>query len=275
MSQEQVTVVTDKYDVTSKWVLGKGIDGIKSISIIFVFLALWELLPRIGMINAAFLPPASKVLLTWFEMIASGELFTHIYISGQRALSGFLLALAIAVPLGLATGWYKGFAKFVDPLIQLYRQIPAMALFPVFILFLGIGELSKTGMVLWVAMWPILLSTINGVKSADPLLIKVARSLGANDICLFTQVILPGALPSIMTGIRLSASSSIMILVAAEMIGAKSGLGFMIINSQYNFEINKMYAAIVTIALLGLAVNYALVGLERKLTGWKGEILPI
>lgn len=249
--------------------------GVKGISIILIFFALWEVLPRIGVINAAFLPPLSKILVTWFQLISSGKLFVHIFISLQRAASGFFLALVISIPLGIAIGWYKGFAQFVDPLIQMYRQIPAMALFPVFLLFLGIGELSKTGMVLWVAMWPLLLSTINGVKHTDPLLIKMARSMGANDLCLLTEVILPGSLPSIMTGARLSASSSIMILVAAEMIGAKSGLGFMIINSQYNFEINQMYAAIITIALLGFGVNYALVWLEKKLTAWKEEVATV
>jgi NitT/TauT family transport system permease protein len=253
----------------------KAVNFAKGSSIIFIFLALWELLPRVGIINPAFLPPVSKVFLVWTDLIFSGELFKHLFISMQRAITGFLLALFITVPLGIAIGWYKGFAQFVDPLIQACRQISAIALFPVFILFLGIGELSKTGMVAWVSMWPILLNTISGVKHADPSLIKVARSMGANSFCLLYKVILPGALPSIMTGIRLGASSAILVLVAAEMIGAKAGLGFMIINSQYNFEINQMYAAIITIAVIGLIVNYALVWLERKLTAWKEEIAQV
>lgn len=273
MSQEESISVAEGYMERHNYVEKPFFNNLKSISIIFIFFAFWELLPRIEIINPAFLPPFSKVALIWLELVVSGELFTHIFISLQRALSGFLLALFIAVPLGSAIGWYKEFARFIDPLIQMYRQIPAMALFPVFILFLGIGELSKAGIVLWVSVWPILLSTIGGVKCADPLLIKVARSMGADDLRLFTQVILPGALPSIMTGVRLSASSSIMILVAAEMIGAKSGLGFMIINAQYNFEIHKMYAAIITIAIIGLLANYSLLWLERKLTAWKEELV--
>jgi NitT/TauT family transport system permease protein len=150
-----------------------------------------------------------------------------------------------------------------------------MALFPVFIVFLGIGEISKDVMVCWSSLWPILLSTISGVKFADPLLIKVARSLGAKNFELLLKVVLPGAVPSIMTGIRLGASSAVLVLVAAEMIGAKSGLGFMIINSQYNFEIDTMYAAILTIALLGLTMNYTLVWLEKKVTAWKEEPVSV
>ncbi len=253
----------------------KVIDNLKSFSIIFIFLALWELLPRLGIINAAFLPPVSKIFLIWLNLIWTGELFKHLFISLQRSISGFALALIIAVPLGITIGWYKGFAKFVDPLVQTFRQTSSLALFPVFIVFLGIGETSKTVMVCWASIWPILLSTISGVKCADPLLIKVARSLGANDLRLFQKVILPGAIPSIMTGVRLSASSAILVLVAAEMIGARAGLGFMIINSQYNFEIPQMYAAIATLALLGLTVNYTLVWFEKKVTAWKENIVKI
>jgi NitT/TauT family transport system permease protein len=253
----------------------KSIDAIKGISVIFIFLALWELLPRIGIINPTFLPPVSKVFLVWTSLILSGELFKHLFVSLQRAVSGFALAFSIAIPLGIAIGWYAGFAKFIDPLVQTLRQISTMALFPVFIVFLGIGEISKDVIVCWASLWPILLSTISGVKFADPLLIKVARSLGAGKLDLLLKVVLPGAIPSIMTGVRLGASSSILVLVAAEMIGAKSGLGFMIINSQYNFEIDIMYAAILTIALLGLVINYTLVWLEKKVTAWKEEPISV
>ncbi|OPY70428.1 MAG: putative aliphatic sulfonates transport permease protein SsuC [Syntrophorhabdaceae bacterium PtaU1.Bin034] len=253
----------------------KVIDTAKGLASIFIFLVLWEALPRTGIIDPAFLPPASRVVAAWLDLVGSGELFEHFFVSLQRAATGFVLALLIVIPLGIAIGWYKGFAKFIDPLIQTFRQTSALALFPVFILFLGIGELSKTAMVFWATQWPILLGTIGGVKYVDPLLIKFARSMGVKDVRLFSQVILPAAMPSILTGIRLGASYSILILVAAEMIGAKAGLGFMIINSQYNFEIPKMYAAILTIALFGLSVNYFLVWLERVIMAWKEEVIQL
>jgi NitT/TauT family transport system permease protein len=248
-------------------------NSLKSIAAVFIFLLLWELLPRVGIINAAFLPPLSEVLITFWTLVLSGELMEHISISLQRAITGFGLALLIAIPLGIAMGWYKRFEKFVDPLLQTFRQTSALALFPVFILFFGIGEISKFAIVFWATLWPVLLSTISGVKYVDPLLIKSARAMALNDIALFKKVILPAAVPSIMTGIRLGATSSILVLVAAEMIGAKSGVGFMVINSQYNFEISKMYVAIVVLALLGLAYNYLLVWLERKATSWKEEVV--
>lgn len=248
---------------------------LKNIAAVLIFLLLWELLPRAGIINAAFLPPVSEVAVTFWSVILSGELMEHISISLQRAIAGFGLSLIISIPLGIAMGWYKRFEKFVDPLLQTFRQTSALALFPVFILFFGIGEISKFAIVFWATLWPVLLSTISGVKYVDPLLIKSARAMALNDIALFKKVILPAAVPSIMTGIRLGATGSVLVLVAAEMIGAKSGVGFMVINSQYNFEITKMYVAIVTLALLGLIYNYILVWLERKATSWKEETVGV
>lgn len=252
-------------------VFGSLFHGIKGLAVVFLFFAVWEALPRAGVVQAMFLPPFSTVVQAWIELFKSGELIEHILISLKRVGAGFGLSLLVIIPLGCLIGWYKSFERFVDPLIQAFRQTSALALFPVFILFFGIGELSKIGMVLWAAQWPVLLGTISGIRNIDNLLIDVARTLGIREFKLFVRVILPAAFPSIMTGIRLGAGASFLVLVAAEMIGAKSGLGFMIINAQYNFETPQMYAAILTISLLGLAVNYALVWIERRAMAWKQE----
>lgn len=256
--------------------LSKGIsylrDSIQRSLIIVIFLALWEILPSVGIIDRAFLPPVSEVIEALIKMISSGALIDNILISLQRAFLGFALAVLVAIPLGILMGWYKLFEKFVDPLIQAFRNTSTLALYPVFILFLGIGEASKIAILFKAALWPILINTISGVKNVDPLLIKSARSMAVSNIFLFRKVVLPSSVPSIASGIRLGASIALVVLVAAEMIGAKSGLGFLIINSQYNFMIPEMYAAIVTLVLLGLALNYVLVWLEKKATGWKEEI---
>lgn len=250
---------------------GAVIRRIQGLAVVFLFIAVWELLPRTGLVQAMFLSPASTVARTWVELMGSGELEKHILISMQRIGAGFGLSLAVVIPIGCLIGWYRSFERFVDPLIQAFRQTSALALFPVFILFFGIGEFSKIGMVFWAAQWPVLLGTISGIRNIDRTLVDVARTLGIGDFKLFVRIILPAAFPSIMTGIRLGAGASFLVLVAAEMIGAKSGLGFMIINAQYNFETPQMYAAIVTISLLGLAVNYLLVWIERKAMAWKYE----
>jgi len=239
---------------------------------IVLFLATWETLPRLGIVNATFLPPFSGVAIFLVRTLISGELERHILISLARSATGLLLALSFALPLGFILGWFKTFERYVDPLIQLFRQTSAFALFPLFILILGIGEVSKVAIIFYGAQWPILLNTISGVKNVDPLLVKSARSMGLGRFALFRKVVLPAALPTIFTGLRLAATMSILIIVSAEMMGASSGLGYVLTNSQYNFDILRMYSAIVTLALIGLATNHILVTLERRLTSWKQEV---
>ncbi len=154
-------------------------------------------------------------------------------------------------------------------MLQLFRQTSAFALFPVFILFLGIGELSKVAIIFWASFWPVLLSTVSGVKQVDRLLVNSALSMGASRRFVFFKVVLPASLPSIFTGVRLAGAYSITALVAAEMIGAHSGLGFLTLNSQETFQIPTMYAGILLLAVLGLLLNYLLALLERRLLRWR------
>jgi NitT/TauT family transport system permease protein len=237
-----------------------------------LLLLAWEVLPRAGIINATFLPPVSQVAAFLVRSLASGELERHILISLSRSMAGFSLALVVALPLGFLLGWFRTFERYVDPLIQVFRQTSAFALFPLFILVLGIGEVSKVAIIFYGAQWPILLNTISGVKNVDPLLVKSARSLGLGRFDLFRKIILPAALPAIFTGLRLAATFSILIIVSAEMMGASAGLGYVLINSQYNFDILRMYSAIVSLSMIGLGTNLFLVRLEKRLTGWKPEI---
>jgi NitT/TauT family transport system permease protein len=240
--------------------------------VIALLLVVWQVLPTYGFIDPMFLPPFSEVAGALVHTIISGELLTNFLASFLRAVAGFGLALLIGIPLGLLMGWFKVFENYVDPILQLSRNVSALAIYPVFILFLGLGEESKVAVIFMGALWPILLNTIAGVNNLDPILIKAARSLALSDLEIFRKVVLPSTVPSIAAGIRLSASISLIVLVAAEMIGAKSGLGFMIINAQYNFMIPEMYAAIVTLAVVGLVVNCLLVWMEKRATSWKEEI---
>jgi NitT/TauT family transport system permease protein len=223
----------------------------------------------VGLAEPAFLPPFSEVLATGFTLLANGQLVTHVGASLSRSLAGFCLAICYAVPLGLAIGWYRRFADVVSPLLEAMRNTAALALLPVFILLLGIGEASKIALVVYSCSWPILLNTIAGVRNVDPLLIKSARTMGLSSFQLFHKVILPASTPTIFVGIRLAGAYSLLVLVAAEMIGAKAGLGYLIIYAQYNFQIPNMYVGILSITLLGLLFNQALTQLERRFTSWK------
>jgi NitT/TauT family transport system permease protein len=237
-------------------------------AVAFVLL-LWELAPRIGLAEPAFLPPLSQVLASGWGLIGNGQLFEHVFASVTRSLIGYGLALSYAIPLGLAIGWYRGLANALSPLVETLRNTAALALLPVFILLFGIGESSKIALVIYSCSWPLLLNSIAAVKNVDPLLVKSARTMGLSSGQLFRKVILPAALPTIFVGMRLAGASSLLVLVAAEMIGAKAGLGYLIIYSQYNFQIEHMYVGIITITALGLFFNHALARLERHFTAWK------
>ncbi|RYZ10105.1 MAG: ABC transporter permease [Myxococcales bacterium] len=240
----------------------------RSIAII-TLLAVWEVLPRLHLVEPAFLPPLSEVLATGWQLLLSGELLSHVRASLSRSLLGFGLAIASGIPLGLLMGWYKGFERTVSPLLEALRNTASLALLPVFILLLGIGEASKVSLIVYACSWPILLNTLSGVRNVDPLLIKFGRTMGLSPFQLFRKVILPAAVPTIFVGIRLAGATSLVVLVAAEMIGAKAGLGYLIIYSQYNFQIPHMYLGIITITGIGLLFNELLQHVEARFTSWK------
>ncbi|MFE6335841.1 ABC transporter permease [Streptomyces sp. NPDC057798] len=236
---------------------------------IAALLLLWETAPRLGLVDRTFLPPFSEVARAWWELAADGQLADNARASLVRSFSGFGLAVAFAVPLGLLIGWYRPVADLLGPLLEVFRNTAALALLPVFVLLLGIGETSKISIVVYACTWPILLNTISAVRTVDPTLLKLARSMDLSAPRLFQKVILPASVPVMFTGIRLAGAVSILVLVAAEMIGAKAGLGYLINASQYNFAIPQMYAGIITISAIGVAFNQLLVTVERRLSSWR------
>lgn len=250
---------------TFRWLADKAHRG----GILLALAILWEAAPRLGLTDATFLPPLTEVLAAGWELALNGQLYEHVGASLFRALSGFAIAIAYAIPLGLAIGWYRRVADGLNPLIEVLRNTAPLALLPVFILLLGIGEVSKVALVIYSCSWPLLLNTISAVQQVDPLLVKSARTMGATPLQLFRMVILPASVPTIFVGVRLASASSILVLVASEMVGAKAGLGYLIIYSQYNFQIAQMYFGILAITAIGLAFNFALERLEKRFTAWK------
>lgn len=234
-----------------------------------LFVILWEVLPDAGLVDQTFFSPPSKVIKALYDLITSGEIWIHVASSLQRSLWGLGLAIVLGTVLGIFIGWFKKLEYVVDPVLQSFRQLPSLALFPVFILFFGIGEVSKVTIIFWASLWPILLNTINAVKNVDKILIDSAKSLGASQNFIFRKVVLPASLPGIMTGIRLGGTYSVIALVAAEMIGAEAGLGFLVFYSQETFKVPNMFAAITCLAIVGLSFNYFLTFIEARLTKWK------
>jgi NitT/TauT family transport system permease protein len=241
-------------------------------SAVLAFITLWEVAPRLHFVEPAFLPPFSEVLRTAWLLLKNGQLIQHIGASLSRSLTGFGIAILYAVPLGLAIGWFKRFADALSPLLELFRNTAALALLPVFLLLLGIGESSKIALVIYSCTWPILLNTISGVRNVDPLLIKSAKTMGLSSYELLRKVVLPASVPTIFVGIRLASAYSLLVLVAAEMVGAKAGLGYLIIYSQYNFQIPHMYVGILTTTTLGVTFSQLLLWVEQRFMSWKAPV---
>ena len=267
-AEGRVSPVADRVRAAARALAGFGRRSL----LLIALLAVWEAAPRLGLIDPVFLPPFSEVIAAGWQLAQTGELYDDVAASLLRALSGFLISVALIVPLGVVVGWYTRVGDLLNQFIEICRNTAPLALLPVFILLLGIGELSKITMVVYSCAWPLLLNTIVAVKQVDPLLIKSARTMGATPQQLFRKVILPAALPTIFVGIRLASASAMLVLVASEMVGAKAGLGYLIINSQYSFLIPQMYFGILGITVIGLAFNAVLEALERRFMRWKTPV---
>ncbi|MDR1533463.1 MAG: ABC transporter permease [Clostridiales bacterium] len=250
---------------------------------VILFFALWEASSRLRLINPIFFPPISKIIASlWKELLiyaptagmngSQRGLLYNLAFSLKRSLTGYFLGLAVAIPLGVAVGWFRKFERFIDPLIQMFRNISTLALMPVFIMLLGIGEMSRTGIIFWGVLWVNLMNTISGVKNVDAQLVKAATAMGMPKWQLFLKIVVPGALPSIFVGVRISATTSIMILTGAEMIGATEGLGWSVRHFQTYMMYSEMYAYIIVMTLLGIMINYSLAALERHVFRYREKI---
>lgn len=268
---ENIVPGDDGLPIANELLRRMGETGGKLISrygVLCSFLVLWQVASHRGWISPAVFPPLDLIGVALWDGIVGGALLDDIVISLQRAGIAFVSAVLVAIPLGLFMGQVRAVEQALDPILQLFRQTSALALYPVFILLLGLGETSKVFVIFWAALFPLLLNTIGGVKEVDSKLIEMARIYGASHLTTFRRVVLPAALPSIFVGLRLSATTALLLLIASEMIGANSGVGFQVMNAQYNFQIPLMFAAIFLLAALGLIANYALMRLQKRLCRW-------
>jgi ABC-type nitrate/sulfonate/bicarbonate transport system permease component len=237
---------------------------------VFLVLILWEVLARI-IDNKVFLPTLTAVAGVLWELLTSGELLSHTAISTYRAMSGFALAVLIGIPLGMAMGWYRSWDHFWSPLVSLSYPVPKIGLIPLFILWLGIGNVSKIAMILVAAVYPVILSTYSGVKGTPTYLVWSARSLGASEREVLWKIVFPYALPHILTGVRLAMGISWILLFAAEMIAAESGLGWLILFAERMLDTPTVFASLVTIAVLGFIFDRVILVISQRLCDWYTE----
>ena len=213
------------------------------------------------------LPPPTVVAVAGWELITSGELMRHTGDSLQREFIAFLWSL-IAVPLGIAMGWWKGFNEQVDSLVEMLRPNPPLAWIPLSILWFGIGDLQNQFIIFLGIFFPILLNTVNGVRGVEPNLVRAARCLGSGEWTVLTRVVLPAALPQIVTGVRVGLGVGWMALVAAELVGASSGLGFLINDARTILRTDIVIVGMVTIGIVGLLLDVLIRRVTTRLLPW-------
>jgi ABC-type nitrate/sulfonate/bicarbonate transport system permease component len=237
------------------------------------FLAVWSLVAgavvALKLFNPIFLPGPWLVVGSLVELAVKGQLWIHVAATLERVAIGFGTGAVLGVALGVAAGSLVPIRNVVEPIVELLRPIPPLAVLPLFIVWVGIGEPSKIGFITYATFFPIFLTTVAGVRQIDPLLLRAARSLGARGSALFTRVILPAALPDILTGLRLGVALAFFVIVISEFIGAEHGLGYLINDGRNFFLVPQMLGAAVVLGLLGYAGNELVRLLERRLTRWQ------
>lgn len=229
----------------------------------------WYLSSDGGFLNTAILPSPQKVGASFQQMTADGSLWKHIIASFSRVLRGFAIGAVAGTGLGLLIGLYFRLNQLFVALIGILRPIPPIALIPLFIMWLGIDEASKIAIVTVGAFWPVLLNTIAGVQSTDPKLIEVAQIFGKNKLSILKDIILPSTVPSLFTGLRLSISTAWSCVVAAEMIAADKGVGYLIMFARQMSRPAELFVGIISIGVIGLLIDILFQLLQKKVVYWK------
>jgi ABC-type nitrate/sulfonate/bicarbonate transport system permease component len=232
-------------------------------------LVLWEGLSRAGILDDRFFPAPTAIISTFVDLAKSGDLWSNTWVSVRRVALGLLLGGIPALGIGLCMGLYRPVRIALDPLVAATYPIPKSAIVPLLLLIFGLGEMSKIVMVAIGAFFPIVMNTAAGVREIPPMYHDVGRTFGASRWQTFRTIALPGALPLIMTGVRLAIGLALILIVIAEMIGAKSGLGYMIWNAWQIFAVPTMYVGLITVSVLGVLFTLALTELERVLVPWR------
>ena len=231
-------------------------------------IAIWQLVSSVGWLSARVLPAPSEVLRAAWALAASGELWMHLRVSATRALLGLLIGGSAGLALGLLTGSLRLFETLFDSTLQMLRNIPALALIPMMILWFGIGEVAKLLLIAVAVFFPIYLNTFHGIRNVDPQLIEMARSYGLSRWQLYREVILPGALSSILVGLRFSMGLMWVVLIVAETISAQAGIGYLTMNAREFLQTNIVLVGILLYALLGKLADLFARGLERHCLRW-------
>lgn len=236
-----------------------------------ILLLLWELAVRVGLVDARFFPPPSRIFNTLVTLTQSGELWKNTWASLQRLFWGALIGGIPALLLGISMGIYRPLRAAIEPLVAATYPVPKSAILPLILLIFGLGEASKIAMVAIGVFYPVLINAVAGVLQINRIYLDVGKNFNAGRWQVLSTIALPGALPLIMTGLKLGIGMGLILIAIAEMVGAKSGLGYMIWNAWEILSVETMYVGLLVIAVLGYVFTLLLNELERWIIPWKTE----
>lgn len=238
-----------------------------------VFLVVWELVGNtFQLINPMFMSAPSLIWNATVQLFGSGEIYNDLYVSGTELLWGYLLSVAFAIPFGIMVGWYKRMSYIFDPFINALNATPRVALLPLVIIWLGIGILSKVGIIFLGAVFPMLINTRDGVKTTPVNLLNAARSFGATEWLIFKTVVLPSTVPFILTGLRLGIGRALVSVMVGELYAATAGIGFMITVAGATFQTDKVFVGVLIFALSGMFSMEALNKVESRFDKWRPKV---
>jgi NitT/TauT family transport system permease protein len=240
---------------------------------VVIFLTIWELCGNtFQLINPMFMSAPSLVLKAGYQMFASGEIWNDLYVSGIEFLWGYVLSVVVAIPFGIAVGWYKRFAYICDPFVNAMNATPRVALLPLVIIWLGIGILSKVGIIFLGAVFPLLINTRDGVKTTPANLLTAARSFGASEWQIFRSVVLPSTVPFILTGLRLAIGRALIGVMVGELYAATAGIGFMITVAGATFQTDKVFVGVLIFAISGMVLTDVVDRFEHRFDKWRPKV---
>ncbi len=237
--------------------------------VFIVLLSLWQVGSQSGFISNIALPAPADVVKALSDLVVTGMLWKHLSVSLYRLILGWTLGSLLGVAVGLAIGLFSVARVGLLPLVSALFPVPKIALLPLFIIWFGIGEGSKVATILFGTFFPTVISTYSGVDGVDRNLIRMGQSFGLSWLSIVRKIIVPGAMPSILSGFRISASIAIVLLVAAEMIGAQFGIGAYILMAGSLFDLGQLIAGVAILSVIGLIVGWLIGRLERRMLGWR------
>jgi ABC-type nitrate/sulfonate/bicarbonate transport system permease component len=235
-------------------------------------LVIWFAMTSIGLINPLFVPPPQAVGRTILTLSSGSPIYLDIASTVERLVLGFGIGASLGVILGIPVGYSEKLYRSIDPLIDFFRSVPVTALFPLFLLLFGIGDVAKVGIVAWSSSLIVIFNTIYGVKNSRKMRVLVAQTMKATRLQIFYKVVLPDSLPQIFVGLRTGLSLALIVVIVTEMfLGTTTGIGQRIFNTSITYRVPEMYASILIAGILGYSLNKCFALLERRLVHWSGK----